>query len=407
MSSPTSRRGTTVVAIVPCGHGGSGVLVGDDGPAMPMIDYEHPLPAEVADGYRAAADGVRERGSGILLGAAHQARQLFWMERDWPEAVAGAAAYLHTPQYWAWRLCGVAADEVTSAAAQSHLWSAADRRPASIVARHGWERLLPPMTPAWRTLGPVRPEIAARTGLGPETRVLCGIHDFSANFYRYQAAGLADFTVVSTGTWIVALTDRTEGVDFDRELPGRTVNADVTGAPVPGMLTMGGREFATVAEGAEGPADRTALARIVASGTAALPFFGDDDGLFPGRARRGRIVGPLAGDRDVRYTLAVLFASLLTVEVIEALPRAGVVVLDGSFVREPLYGAIVRALAPADRRPGQRRQRRACRRRRAACQPRDPPQAGAAGPRPSGGWRPAGPRFLPRRLARSDSQWRP
>ena len=81
--------------------------------------------------------------------------------------------------------------------------------------------------------------------------------------------------------------------------------------------------------------------------TAALPFFGDDDGLFPGRARRGRVVGPLAGDRDVRYTLAVLFASLLTVEVIEALPRAGVVVLDGSFVREPLYGAIVRALVPA------------------------------------------------------------
>jgi sugar (pentulose or hexulose) kinase len=336
-----------VEAIVPCGHGGSGVLVGEGGPALPMVDYEHPLPPGIAAGYRAVADGFRERGSAILLGAAHAARQLYWMERAWPQAVAGARAYLNNPQYWAWRLSGVMADEVTSAAAQSHLWCAADRRRAGIVARHGWERLMPPMRPAWATLGPIRGEVAARTGLDPGTRVLCGIHDSSANFHRYQAAGLSDFTVVSTGTWIVALTDRAEGADFDRERPGRAINADVTGAPVPGMLTMGGREFAAVADGGEGPADRAALARIVASGTVALPFFGEDDGLFPERAGRGRVAGPLAGDRGARFTLGVLYAALLTVEVLEALPRAGTVVLDGTFVRDPLYAALVQALAPA------------------------------------------------------------
>jgi sugar (pentulose or hexulose) kinase len=336
-----------VAAIVPCGHGGSGVLVGEAEPALPMVDYEHPLPPAIAAGYRAAADGFRERGSAILLGAAHAARQLYWMERAWPEALAGARAWLHTPQYWAWRLSDVAADEVTSAGAQSHLWSAADRRPAGIVARHGWGRLMPPMRPAWATLGPVRPEVATRTGLDPGTRVLCGIHDSSANFYRYQAAGLSDFTLVSTGTWIVALSDRAEGADFDRERPGRTINADVSGAPVPGMLTMGGREFAVVSGGSAAPADRAALKRIVASDTVALPFFGEDDGLFPGRAERGRIVGPLAGDGTVRFTLGVLYAALLTVEVLEALPRARTVVLDGSFVREPLFAALVQALAPA------------------------------------------------------------
>ena len=144
-----------------------------------MIDYEQPLPPAVASAYRAEADGVRERGgSGIMLGAAHAARQLLWFERDWPEALGRARAFLPTPQYWAWRLSGVLADEVTSAAAQSHLWCAADRRPAAIVARHGWQRLMPPMTPAWATLGPLRPELARLTGLDPATRVLCGIHDF-------------------------------------------------------------------------------------------------------------------------------------------------------------------------------------------------------------------------------------
>jgi len=334
-----------IEAIVPCAHGGSGVLAGDDGPLMPMIDYEQALPEAVARAYRAEADGVRERGgSAIMLGAAHAARQILWLERDWPEALAAARAYLPTPQYWSWRLSGVMADEVTSAAAQSHLWCTADRRPAAIVARRGWERLMAPMRPAWSTLGPVRPEIAARAGLHPATRVLNGIHDSSANFYRYQAAGLADVTLVSTGTWLVALTDRTEGWDFDRPGGGRNCNADVAGAPMPGMLTMGGREFSAVAAGAPGPADLAALRRLVDGRVMALPFFDQEDGLFPGRSGRGRIVGDLRAED--RFTLAVLYAALLTAEMLDALPPSRTVVLDGAFVRDPLFGALVQAFRP-------------------------------------------------------------
>lgn len=341
-------RRHAIEAIVPCAHGGSGVLVGADGPVMPMVDYEQALPEDVAAAYRAEADGFRERGgSVIMLGAAHAARQLLWFERDWPAALAAADAYLQTPQYWAWRLSGVRADEVTSAAAQTHLWCASERRPAAILARHGWQRLMAPMTPAWTTLGPICPEIAARTGLDPATRVLCGVHDSSANFYRYQAAGLSDVVVISTGTWIVALTDRTEGFDFDSARGGRSCNADVHGAPVPGMLTMGGREFTAVAAGATGPADRAALRRLVAGGVMALPFFAQDEGLFPGRGGRGRIVGDL--DPADRFSLAVLYAGLLTAEVLAALPPAGTVVLDGTFVRDPLYGAVVQALRPEAR----------------------------------------------------------
>lgn len=334
-----------VAAVVPCAHGGSGVLVDEAGAAMPMIDYEQAPPEAVAAAYRAEADGFRERGgSAIMLGAAHAARQLVWLERDWPAAVAAATAYLPAPQYWSWRLSGVLADEVTSAAAQSHLWCASERRRAAIVARRGWNRLMAPMTPAWATLGTILPEIAARTGLDRRTRVLCGVHDSSANFYRYQAAGLSNLAVVSTGTWIVALTDRVDGFDFDDARGGRSCNADVFGAPTPGMLTMGGREFAAVADGAPGPADPAALARLVRDGVLALPFFGQDEGLFPGRGRRGRIAGPL--DPADRFTLAVLYAALLTAEILDALPPARRVVLDGTFVRDPLYGALVQRLRP-------------------------------------------------------------
>lgn len=335
-----------IEAIVPCTHGGSGVLVGRDGPAMPMIDYEGPLPEHIDVAYREAADDFRERGgSQFILGAAHGARQILWLEREWPEAVASAQAYLYPPQYWAWRLSGVLASEVTSAAAQSHLWCSPESRPSAIVARRGWGRLLPPMKPAWATLGPVRPEIASGTGLEPATRIVCGIHDSSANFYRYQSAGLSDFTVVSTGTWIVALTDR-GGVDFTTERAGWSCNADVQGNPVPGMLTMAGREFSAVAGDNPGPADRETVARLVATGTMALPFFGLDEGLAPGRAGRGRITGPMAGDTGARFSLAALYSALLTAEILDALPPARTAVLDGSFVRDPLFGSLVQKLHP-------------------------------------------------------------
>lgn len=338
-------RRHTIEAIVSSAHGSGGVLVDADGPALPMVDYEQSVPAEVEDEYRRIVGSYRDRGSAVMLGAAHLARQMLWMERCWPAAFGRAQAFLATPQYWAWRLSGVAASEVTSLAAQSHLWSPADGRLSKLVALKGWGHLMPPMRNAWDVLGPLKPELASRTGLSPETRVLCGIHDSSANFYRYQAGGLSDLAVVSTGTWIVLLTDRA-GVDFDCERPGHACNADIMGRPMPGMLTMGGREFAAVAGEARGPASLGIVKRLIETRTLALPSFGSDDGLFPGTAKQGRLEGPLADDPEARFTLAVLYAALLTARCLADLPPARTVVLDGTFVREPLYGALVQALVP-------------------------------------------------------------
>ena len=76
------------------------------------------------------------------------------------------------------------------------------------MRERGWQRLLPPIQPAWTVLGHLEPELSRRFALPANIAVLCGIHDSSANFYRYQQAGLADFAVVSTGTWIVGVSDR-------------------------------------------------------------------------------------------------------------------------------------------------------------------------------------------------------
>lgn len=340
---------------VASGHGSGGLLVtgdpdaGGTGLALPMIDYEQPLPPGLDADYAPQSGGFFDRGSAVMMAATHTARQMFWAETAEPAAFARARWCLGIPQYWAWRLTGRAVSEASILGAQSHLWNVKDHHWSPIVAARGWSRLMPPMARAADVLGPVRPDLAARHGL-PPLRVHAGAHDSSVSFFRYQAAGLRDFVLVSTGTWIVCFADR---MDLDRldEARGMTLNADVTGAPLGGVLTMGGREYQAVA-GDQPPdvqADHGALSRLIARGTMALPTFGTNDGQFPGSAGQGRILGPPSETAQDRHALAVLYTALLAVTCGDMLDPARPWVLDGSFLRDPAFAGLVAALRP-DRR---------------------------------------------------------
>ncbi|MGY4750484.1 FGGY family carbohydrate kinase [Pannonibacter sp. Q-1] len=329
-------------------HGSGGVLTGPDpdtgdGAALPMIDYEQPLPSAVREAYVPLAGSFRHRGSAIMHGATHQARQLLWMETAEPERFAAGRWFLSLPQYWAWRMTGVAVSEKTCLGAQSHLWNTPDNCHTPIVAMRGWERLLPPFAPAWASLGTVRPGLARRFGLPEGLDVLAGIHDSSANFYRYQAAGLSGAAILSTGTWIAGMSRMTplDGLD---EMAGMTINSDVHGRPVAGALAMGGREFALLAgEGGGTAVDPDVAMALIARGTMALPSFGDGDGFFPGSAGRGHIAGPPPQNAAERRALALIFVAQLSAECLDALKAQGTAVLDGSYLGDPLFAGLVAA----------------------------------------------------------------
>jgi sugar (pentulose or hexulose) kinase len=338
--------------LVSTGHGSAGVLVLPDpdhgvGAALPMMDYEQDLPYDIRSRYASLSGSFFDRGSPIMLKAAHQARQMYWMQQAEPEKFARARWYLCLPQYWGWRLSGVAASETTVLSAQSHLWNTIERRWSPIVTAQGWEHLMPPIRPAWATLGPIRSELARRHGLPEGLSVINGGHDSSLNLYRYHAAGMPDACVVSTGTWIVGMCAATP-IDRVDESRGMVLNSDVTARPVGGVLTMGGREYLRVAgqQSDQENADTSVVNRLIERGTFALPSFGDDDGLFPGSAGRGSVIGPILETSAERKALAVLYSALLTLECIEALTDKGLVVLDGTFLRDPLYATLVAALRP-------------------------------------------------------------
>jgi sugar (pentulose or hexulose) kinase len=339
--------------IVASGHGSGGVLTAadpdanGDGAALPMIDYEAPMPEAIDREWAALSGGFFERGGTTLMASSHQGRQLFRMQAEAPGAVEGASHALAVAPYWAWRLSGTAVSEYTTLGAQSHLWNVPERRFAQVVDRMGWRRLLPDPVEGSADLGPVRPALARRVGLPEGIRVHAGGHDSSLNFHRYRAAGLSAFTVVSTGTWIVALSDATPLGRLD-EARGMTCNAGVSGDPVAGALTMGGRAFAAIAgpEGMAAKTDPAAVARIVARGTMALPGFSADNGQFPGSGGRGRLLGPPPDGPAGARALGLLHAALLTAECLDALGSRGTVVIDGAFLADPAYAGLLAALRP-------------------------------------------------------------
>jgi sugar (pentulose or hexulose) kinase len=337
---------------VASGHGSGGLLVTEDpdeagtGLALPMIDYEQPLPPGLDAAYAPQSGNFFDRGSAVMMAATHTARQMFWAETAEPRAFAKARWCLGIPQYWAWRLTGRAVSEASILGAQSHLWNVKDHAWAPIVAARGWGRLMPPLARAADDIGPIRPDLARRHNL-PPLRVHAGAHDSSVSFFRYQAAGLTDFVLVSTGTWIVCFADC---MDLNRldEARGMTCNADMNGAPLGGVLTMGGREYSAVAgdQPDTAKASELALARLIADGTMALPTFGTNDGQFPGSSGKGRILGPEPATPADRHALAVLYCALLAVTCGSMLDPVRPWVLDGSFLRDPAFAGLVAALRP-------------------------------------------------------------
>ena len=135
------HRRHRVDAVVVTTHGATGALVdADGGLALPVLDYEHPGPDELAAAYDAARPGFAETGSPRLPAGLNLGAQIFWQFARFPEA-ARTAAILTYAQYWTRRLCGVAAVEPTSLGCHTDLWNPHAGDYSTLVDRMGWRPL--------------------------------------------------------------------------------------------------------------------------------------------------------------------------------------------------------------------------------------------------------------------------
>src|SRR6478672_4938669 len=135
-------------AVIATAHGCGAVLVDGDTPVLPMMDYDAASPPAIDQAYARIAPSYGEVFCGIGAGAMRLAKQLLWLESAYPVEFARANAYLTTAQFFALRLGGRAASEISQLAAQSHIWDLVRHQPSSLMRKRGWDNLLPQRLPA-------------------------------------------------------------------------------------------------------------------------------------------------------------------------------------------------------------------------------------------------------------------
>ena len=328
-------------AIVPVTPGATAALVNQHGLVLPVLDYESTLPEQCNEAYTAMRPPYAETCSPALPAGLNLGRQLAWLAAAFPGEFARAHFILMYPQYWAWRLSGVAAGEVTSLGCHTDLWRPKAQRYSSLVAQMGWQDLFPPLRGAGAALGPLLPALAELTGLPADCQVLCGIHDSNASLLRYLDGKVG--TVLSSGTWLIAASFGTP-LDALDEQADMLANTNALGQPVACMRFMGGREFSVLAGADAQVCARADLDALIAQCSFALPCFADSGGPFSGRA--GAVVGPVPRSAEERYALATLYCVLMTDYCLDKLKAAGAVAVEGSFTGNPHFAPLLAALRP-------------------------------------------------------------
>ena len=336
-----ARYGVDAISITT--HGASAVLLHASGAlAAPMLDYEHHGPEETAAAYDALRPDFAETGSPRLGMGLNVGAQLFWQFSTDPGLFDRTAHILTYPQYWAYRLTGVLASDVTSLGCHTDLWNPWTGTPSSLVDRLGiGEKLAPPRRP-FDILGAVSPEVAAATGLSPDTPVSCGIHDSNASLLPYLFGREPSFSVVSTGTWVIVMSmgEGRPALDPARDT---LVNVNAFGQPVASARFMGGREYELIASGHETAVTAADREAVLSGGLMLMPAV--EPGSGPFQNRPGGFTKEPATDGQ-RLVALSYYLALMTDTCLGLVAAAGPVIIEGPFARNGDFLAMLAALRP-------------------------------------------------------------
>lgn len=323
------------------------------------MDYEdEPGPDERSD-YDAQRDAFADTGSPALAQGLNLGMQLHRLERltgPWPDDLC----ILAWPQYWAWRLSGVMASEVTSLGCHSDLWRPLEDRPSDLATRRGWAKRMPPLRHASDALAPVSGDWIARTGLPEDCVVLCGLHDSNAALLAARGhADIAEYeaTVLSTGTWFIAMRSAA-GATIDTsaltEARDCLINVDVNGRAIPSARFMGGREAELIAglnlhaltDNYDPQRLIERLPGLLSSGAAAMPTFARGCGPFPD-ARAGWRNKP--SDPADQRAIAGLFLALMADASLDLIDSRERLLIEGRFAEAVIFTRALAALRPGQR----------------------------------------------------------
>ena len=313
--------------------------------ATPVMDYLAEPPSAIAAAYAKIAPPFSETFCTTWPAALSLARQLYWLETDFPAAFARIKTIMTWSQYLAFRLGGRPAIEISALGAFVQLLDVLNGELSSIVKQRGWADRFAPLTRAWDDVGELKRQFRP-AGFQGRGRILCGVHDSDANYLRYLAGGFSELALLSTGTFIIGFESQADvrRLDPDR---GTFSFSNVFGRPIGCCGFFGGGEFDKLLAGAPATAASAAeVEALIARSIFAVPSFSDTGGPVAGSGDRGRIEGPLTGSPAERASLATLYTALMACEALDAVESRSPIVVDGPFARNDLFCSLLAALRP-------------------------------------------------------------
>ncbi|MCX5571869.1 FGGY-family carbohydrate kinase [Kaistia nematophila] len=316
-------------------HGAAIAVTDGHDLVMPILDYEFKGPDSVAEIYRTQRGAFWETLSPDLPGGLNVGRQLFWQERTYPSAFSRAKTILFYPQFWVWRLTGVAVSEPTTLGCHTDLWNPEAGTFSRLADDHGWSKLFAPLVRPWDTAGTIKLELAAKTGLPPDCRVVAGIHDSNASLLPHILRRRAPFSVISTGTWMIFFAVGGSIADLD---PARDclANVDALGRAIPSARFMAGREYSILTEDSKAVPTEAEIARVIDEKIMALPSFAPGTGPFAFREGHWSH-DPATLSPGEKVAAASLYCALVAEACLQLTGAAGPIVVEGPISRNALY----------------------------------------------------------------------
>jgi sugar (pentulose or hexulose) kinase len=347
----TFRRLTSyaeIGSIIPVGHGAAAVLVRDGNMVDPPVDYEEPVSTQLRALYDERRDPFFLTGSPALPNGLNLGVQLFRVN----DTFKRDTRILLWPQYWAWRLSGMEASEVTSLGCHTDLWYPKAGRFSGLAESMEWSSHFPPLRRAGEVLGTIKPEWPALLGLRRDTKIHCGLHDSNAALLAarsYPELAGKESTVLSTGTWFVAMRSPASDAQLPELQEDRDClfNVDVHGKPVPSARFMGGREIEMLGGIDSRPTASmlAALPRVIESGVMALPTF--VPGVGPFRTHKGCWLNK-PDDEAAQCATVCLYAAMVANASLNLIGAKERILIEGRFAQiEPFVQALA-ALRPRD-----------------------------------------------------------
>lgn len=329
-------------------HGACAALLDAQGNlALPVLDYEHGYSEEINTAYDAIRPRFEETFSPRLTSGLNLGAQLHFQSVAFPQEFARVTHIVTYPQYWAFRLTGTAANEITSLGCHTDLWLPFEQRYSPLVDSLQIRDKLAPIRSAFDVLGVLKPAIAAKLGLNEEVPVYCGIHDSNASLLPHLIGFGSPCTVVSTGTWVICfgVGAAPQALDQNRDT---LVNVDAHGNAVPSARYMGGREWdlSTAKTAPVAIADEVnALGSVLEKRLMLLPSLVSGCGPFPHQTSRW--TADPASDAE-RRVAASLYQALMTATCLDIIASSGPIIVEGPFAANVLF---LRALHTLTERP--------------------------------------------------------